>query len=146
MTSEQKIRIEEFEREVIKRGSDADLTWEESRNDLTYGFLFGNFGGVTLTISPKGLISIPAVRSYHPPSYPTPAIAAASAKELWEKQKKRDEADLETARSRSTGHLSPIVDWELRCENRRCPCLSETVEARQRRSQGGFNTDPDRCH
>ena len=49
-----------------------------------------------------GLISIPAVRTYHPPRYPTPMIAAALATELWTKQKARDDANLDLAKSRST--------------------------------------------
>ena len=90
MTSQQDYRIKEFEREVRKRGESAGLDWKESSSSESNRFLFGEFKGVTLTVSPDGLINIPAVRSYHPPEYPSPDV-------------------------------------------------------RQKRAQGGFNTNPNRC-
>jgi len=96
-------------------------------------------------VCPNGLISIPAVRTYYPPKYPTPVVAAASANELWARQKARDDAQPDLAKSRRTGHLGPIVDPDLKCRNKVCPCYSESPAARQKRAQGGFNTNPLRC-
>lgn len=145
MTSQQDQRIKEFENEVRKQGKNAEIDWKESDSPESRGFVFGDFEGVTLTVSPQGLVNIPAVRTYHPPKYPTPVIAAATATELWEKQKARDDAQPETAKNRRTGHLGPIVDPDLKCRNKVCPCQSESREDRQKRAQGGFNTNPNRC-
>jgi hypothetical protein len=95
MTGQQDARIKEFETELRKRGENAKIDWRESGSPASRGFLFCDFMGVTLTLSPKGLMNIRAVRSYHPPKYPTPVIAAASAVELWERQKTRDDANPE---------------------------------------------------
>jgi hypothetical protein len=93
----------------------------------------------------NGLISIPAVRSYHPPKYPTPVIAAASATELWARQKKRDDARPDLAKSRRTGHLAPTVDLVWKCGSSGCPCHREGPTARRKRALGGRNSSPDRC-
>src|ERR1035437_6150227 len=145
MTSLQDDRIREFENEVRKRGGSAEMGWRESNSPESRGVLFADVDGVTLVVYPNGLISIPAVRTYHPPKYPTPVVAAASAKELWARQKARDDAQPALAKSRRTGHLGPIVDPDLKCRNKVCPCHQESPAARQKRAQGGFNTDPDRC-
>ena len=145
MTSQQSARVKEFELEVKRRGANRVLDWKESNSLESMGVLFASADGVTLMIYPNGLISIPAVRTYHSPKYPTPMIAAASASELWAKQKVRDDANPELARTRRTGHLSPIVDPNLQCRNMVCPCHRESQKARQKRAQGGFNTNPDRC-
>ncbi len=145
MTSLQDARVKEFESEVKKRGGNTMLDWKESTSPESRGILFTDADGVTLMVYHDGLISIPAVRTYHPPRYPTPIIAAVLATELWTKQKARDEANPELARSRATGHLSPTVDPDLKCRNERCPCHEEGSEARQRRARGGFNWNPDKC-
>jgi hypothetical protein len=92
MTSKQYERTKEFESELRKRGKNAEIDWEESSIPESRGVLFGGFEGVTLMVYPNGLMNISAVCSYHPPKYPTPVIAAASAKELWARQKRRDDA------------------------------------------------------
>ena len=145
MTSLQDDGVKEYESEVNKRGGSAVTDWRESNSVESRGVLFGDVDGVTLVVYPNGLISIPAVRTYHPPNYSTPVIAAASAKELWAGQKVRDDARADLAKSRRTGHLGPIVDPDLKCRNKGCPCHQESPSVRQKRAQGGFNADPDRC-
>jgi hypothetical protein len=136
MTSLQEARIKEFESEVRKRGGNLVINWKESTSLESRGILFADVDGITLVVYRDGLISIPAVRTYHPPKYPTPIIAAALATELWTGQKARDEAQPETAKSRRTGHLGPIVDPDLRCRNDYCPCHRENSDVRQRRARG----------
>ena len=145
MTSLQDARIKEFEHEVRNRGRNALIDWKESNSPESCGILFADVDGVTLMVYHDGLISIPAVRTYHPPDYPTPIIAAALATELWARQKARDNANLDLAKSRRTGHLGPIVDPDLKCRNKVCPCQRESSDVRQRRARGGFNWNPDRC-
>lgn len=145
MTIQQDDRIKEFENEVRKRGGNAAIDWKESNSPESRGILFADVDGVTLMVYREGLISVPAVRTYHPPRYPTPIIAAALATELWTKQKARDDANLDLAKSRSTGHLGPIVDPDLKCRNKVCPYQLESSDVRQRRAQGGYNWNPDRC-
>ena len=145
MTGQQIQRTKEFENEVRERGRNANIDWKESNSPESLGVLFADVDGVTLVVYPNGLINIPAVRTYHPPEYPTPIVAALSAKELWAKQKARDDDRPETARNCRTGHLGPIVDLDLKCRNKVCPCQAEDQEERQKRAQGGFNTNPDQC-
>ncbi len=145
MTSQQQQRLEQLEIELKHRGKAVSLTWRESDTSVSRGFLFSELGGVTITCSPSGLLNIPAVRSYHPPKYPTPVVAAACADELWAKQHARDEANPKTAITFRTGHLGPVLSFELKCQGKVCDCGSETDEQRQKRAQGGFNTNPDRC-
>jgi hypothetical protein len=134
-----------FLEELVRRGHDGRIDWNESDAPESRNFLFGEVEGVTVTVTPGGLINIPAVRTYHPPKYPTPVIAAASARELWAKLKARDDVNLELAKTRQTGHLGPIIDHDLRCRNKLCPCNSETQDVRRKRERGGFNEDPFRC-
>jgi hypothetical protein len=145
MTSLQADRLKEFDNELKKRGRDAVLDWRESKNSVSRGVLFADVNGVTLMLYPNGLISVPCVRTYHSPKYPTPVVAAASANELWDRQKARDDRNPVLAQSRRTGHLGPIVDADLQCGNTLCPCHRQGPEDRQQRAQGGFNTDPNRC-
>ena len=145
MTSQQQERLKQLEIELKHRGKAVVLVWRESNSSVSRGFLFSELGAVTITCSPSGLLNIPAVRSYHPPNYPTPVVAAACADELWTKQDARDQANLQKAITFRTGHFGPLVDFELKCQAKACDCASETDEQRQRRAQGGFNTDPDRC-
>ena len=145
MTSLQDARIKEFEIEVQERGGNTPVDWKESNSPESRGVLFADVDGVTLMVYSDGLISIPAVRTYHPPRYPTPIIAAALATELWKKQKARDDANLDLAKSRSTGYLGPIVDPDLKCRHKVCPCQLESSAVRQRRARGGYNWNPDRC-
>jgi hypothetical protein len=145
MTSKQDARIKEFEIEVKKRGGNAVINWKESHSSESRGILFADVDGVTLMLYSDGLISVPAVRTYHPPRYPTPIISAALATELWTKQKARDDAQPATAKSRVTGHLGPVVDPDLKCRNEHCPCHRESSDVRQGRARGGYNWNPDRC-
>ena len=145
MTSLQTDRIKEFENEVRKWGGSAVMDWKESNSPESCGVLFADADGVTLVVYPSGLISIPAVCSYHPPKYPTPIIAAALAKELWTRQKVRDDAHPEKAQARKGGHLGPIVDPDWKCRNKVCPCHRQSPEDRQKRARGGLNTNPNRC-
>jgi hypothetical protein len=145
MTSLQDARIKEFEIELKTRGRNAVVNWNESNSSESRGILFAEVDGITLMVYDDGLISIPAVRTYHPPEYPTPIIAATLATELWAGQKARDDANLDLAKSRRTGHLGPIVDPDLKCRNKVCPCQLESSDVRQRRARGGYNWNPDRC-
>jgi len=145
MTALQDARIKEFKDEVRKRGGNAVPNWKESNSPESRGILFADVDGVTLMVYLDGLISIPAVRTYHPPRYPTPIIAAALATELWTRQKARDDANRGLAKSRVTGHLGPIVDPDLKCRIGDCRCQTESQEDRQRRARGGYNWNPDRC-
>jgi hypothetical protein len=145
MTRQQERRINELEKEMKKRGNNMTPAWKESESHESHGVIFAALDGVTIVVAANGLVNIPAVRSYKGPQYPTPVIAAASAKELWAKQKARDDANHASARVRRTGHLGPLVDPDLKCRNKACPCQSEAFELRRRRAQGGFNANPDRC-
>jgi hypothetical protein len=145
MTSEQCEMIRQLEDELRKRGKPVKVDWVESTAAESRGFIFGLLNGVTLTVAPNGLMNIPSVRSYHPPRYPSPVVAAACADELWAKQKRRDDANPELAKSRKTGHLGPIIGPDLRCRNVACPCNCESQDIRQRRERSGFNTDRFRC-
>jgi hypothetical protein len=145
MTNQQQERAGQLEIELRNRGKSVSLVWQESTSSVSRGFIFSELRGVTITCSPSGLLNIPAVRSYHPPKYPTPVIAAACADELWAKQSARDEANPKMAITFRTGHLGPLVNFDLKCQAKACDCASETDEQRQKRAQGGFNTDPDRC-
>lgn len=144
MTNEQSDFARQLQDELARRGH-GPVEWTESKAPETRGFLFGEVHGVTVTIAPHGLVNIPAVRTYHPPKYPTPVIAAACAGELWAKQKAHDDADIDLARKRKTGHLAPIVGHNLRCANELCRCQNESGADRRRRERGGFNEDPRRC-
>jgi hypothetical protein len=145
MTSEQEARTKEFESEMRKRGDKTKLDWKESNSPESRGILFADAHGVTLMVYHDGLINIPAVRSYHPPRYPTPIIAAALAQELWAKQNARDDGNLDLAKTRRTGHLGAIVGFDLKCRNAVCPCQTQSSGARQQRARGGYNWNPDRC-
>jgi hypothetical protein len=145
MTSHQNGTIKDFEIEAAKQCATVVLDWKESCSPESRGVLFADADGVTLVVYPNGLISIPAVRTYHPPKYSTPITAAASATELWARQKTRDQANPLLARTRTTGHLGPIVNPDLKCSNKDCNCHKENAKARQKRARGGFNTNPDRC-
>ena len=145
MTKKQEDRTKEYESNRRSLRESANINWKESNQPESRGVLFADVDGVSLMVYTDGLISIPAVRSYHSPKYATPMLAALSAKELWAKQKTRDDRTLTRAKSWRSGHLSPIVHSDLKCENFVCPCQGEGPEERQRRARGGFNTNPDRC-
>jgi hypothetical protein len=72
MTSLQDARIKEFEIELKTRGRSAVVNWKESNSPESRGILFVEVDGITLMVYDDGLISTPAVRTYHPPDYPTP--------------------------------------------------------------------------
>ena len=136
--------IEKFESEGKTRGGNAEIDCKESDSPLSRGVLFGNSEGVTLIVYLEGFISIPAVSSYDKPN-PTPVIAAASAKELWARQKRRDDANPDRAKHRAGGHLGPVVDPDRKCRNDGCPCQKESPEDRKKRARDAYNTNPDRC-
>jgi hypothetical protein len=96
------------------------------------GYLFTEVQGVTVLIGRNGGYKVPALRRYDNPSLE----AAVNARVLWEKQKRRDDADSVKARALRTGHLSPIVHTDLRCGHPHCPCMVEGIVGRQRRSLG----------
>jgi hypothetical protein len=145
MTDQQDARVKEFDGEIKKRGTNAVIDWKESNTPESRGILFADVDGITLMVYRDGLISIPAVRTYHPPRYSTPIIAAVLAEELWTRQKTRDDGNLDTAKSRRTGHLGPIVGPDLKCRTHYCPCQRESSDVRQKRARGGFNWNPDQC-
>jgi hypothetical protein len=87
MTSQQTGTIREFEIETKKRGVSAELDWKESNVPESQGVLFADADGITLVVYSNGLISVPAVRTYHPHKYPTPIMAAAFATVLWAEQR-----------------------------------------------------------
>ncbi len=136
MTSQQSDAIREYESEVRRRGGNAVLDWKESNSTESRGILFADADGVTLMIYSDGLINIPAVRSWDPKKYHV--TAAACAKELWSRQKMRDDADRDTAKQHHTGHLDSIVGLDLKCRDIECPC--QNPEGRQKRARGGHNT------
>jgi len=144
MTSQQDDIIEEFENEVWKRGENAEVDWKESTSPESRGVLFGDFEGVTLMVYPDGLMNIPARCSWDRCKY-THVTAAASAKELWVRQKGRDDAHPENAQKRKGGHLGPIVDPDLKCRDEGCPCQDQGPEDRRKRARGAFNTKQSRC-
>jgi hypothetical protein len=80
MTLDQRDMIDRLAKELAKRGNHSPIDWTESDAPESLGFVFGEVDGVTVTITPWGLVNIPAVRSYHSPKYSTPVIAAACAK------------------------------------------------------------------
>ena len=139
MTVKQGWATKEFDRELTKLGY-AKMNWEESSAGVSRGCLFENFTGVTLMVYPEGLISIPAVCSYTDSS--GSAVAATTAKARFDRQKARDDNDLARAQKRQGGHLGPIVDHDLKCENGHCPCrkAGTTSQDRRSRAQGAYNT------
>lgn len=137
MTSQQSDAIREYESEVRRRGGNAVLDWKESNSTESRGILFADADGVTRIIYSDGLINIPAVRSWDPKKY-YHVSAAACAKELWSRQKIRDDDDRDTAKQRRTGHLDSIVGFDLKCGDIECPCRNP--EERRARSRGGRNT------
>jgi len=139
MTGQQRDCIKEFEREVRSRGDDPEIDWKESINSESRGVLFGDFMGVTLMVYPDGLINIPARCSWSFDKY-THVTAAASAKELWAGQKRRDDANPGRAKKRSGGHLGPIVAPNLKCQIDDCPCQTQSQEGRRKRARGAFNS------
>jgi len=138
MTDRQRTYARQLQDELKRRGHNGQIEWTESSAPDSRAFVFGEVQGVTVTITPHGSVNIPAVRTYHPPKYPTPVIAAACAGELWSRQNARDDANVNLARSRRTGHLAPIVGHDLTCASDLCPCHDDKDD-RRRRERGGFN-------
>ena len=89
MTKKQEDRTKEYESERRSRRESANVNWKESNQPESHGVLFADVDGVSLMVYTDGLISIPAVRSYHPPKYATPMLAALSARSCG--QSKRQE-------------------------------------------------------
>jgi len=75
MTKKQEDRTKEYESERRSRGESANVNWKEGNQPESRGVLFADVDGVSLMVYTDGLISIPAVRSYHPPKYATPMLA-----------------------------------------------------------------------
>jgi len=145
MTSQQSDTIKEYENEVRKRGGNPALDWKESNSPESRGVLFADVDGVTLMIYTDGLINIPARCSWSFDKY-THITAAACAKELWTRQKRRDDANPEAAKKRAGGHLGPIVGPNLECgqdRSPRCPCQDEDPEDRRNRARGARNAKLD---
>jgi hypothetical protein len=90
-------------------------------------------------IYPDGLINIPAVCSWSFKKY-THVTAAACAKELWSRQKRRDDANRPKAEQRQGGHLDSAVSFDLKCRDANCPCNKQNPEDRGKRARGGRNT------
>jgi hypothetical protein len=93
------------------------------------GYVFTKVESITVLIGPRGGYILPAVRTYSE-GFET----AVNASKFWEKQKRRDDADLEKAREYETGHLSPIVNVEWECGNPDCGCHSQSPAKRRKRS------------
>ena len=137
MTGQQSDAIKEYENEMNKRGRNGVLDWKESNSAESRGVLFADVdGGVTLMIYSDGLINIPAVRLMNEKKY-YHVTAAVCAKELWAKQKASDDGDRNKAKQYVTGHLDPIVGFDLKCRDVECTC--QNPEGRRARSRGGFN-------
>ncbi len=133
---DQEATIKEFENEVRTRGGNPLVDWKPSSDSLSKDVLFGDFRGVTLMIYPDGKMNVPAVCSYKI----SDVVAAATAKELWDKQRARDGRFPEKAQDRTSGgHLGPIVDPDYKCRNTDCPCRDESPEQRQKRARGSWN-------
>jgi hypothetical protein len=145
MTSQQSDTIKEYENEVRKRGRNPVIDWKESHSPESPGVLFADVDGVTLMIYTDGLINIPARCSWSFDKY-TDVTAAACAKELWARQKRRDDANPKAATKRAGGHLGPIVGPNLKCGQGRaprCPCQDELPEERKKRARGARNAKYD---
>jgi hypothetical protein len=136
MTIQQDWATKEFDSELRKLGQHAKIDWEESNIEPSRGSLFGDFRGVTLMVYPEGLISIPSVCSYKAPS---PAVAATSAKERFDKQRANDNNKPQNAWERQGGHLGSKIGFDLKC-GEKCPCQTELPEKRRKRARGACNT------
>jgi|ERR1700691_1083902 hypothetical protein len=97
MNSQQANTIGEYENEIRRRGGNRKLDWNESNASESRGVLFAEVDGVTLMVYPDGLINIPARCSWSFDKY-THVTAAACAKVLWARQKKRDDNNPEAAK------------------------------------------------
>jgi hypothetical protein len=96
--------------------------------DVNEECVFLEIDGVTVTVGRSGAFGVPSVRTYE-----DGLQAAANARSSWEKQKRRDDRDIERARQRVTGHLNPIVDVTWKCSGTiRCPCWNEKDRNRRR--------------
>jgi hypothetical protein len=142
MNSQQANTIGEYENEIRRRGGNRKLDWNESNASESRGVLFAEVDGVTLMVYPDGLINIPARCSWSFDKY-THVTAAACAKVLWARQKKRDDNNPEAAKKRAGGHLGPLVGPDLKCRVDDCPCQKELPQMRQRRSLGSRNAKQD---
>jgi len=130
MTPKQKEKLDQLEDELrVPRGT-LPIRGEKD------GYVFTEVQGVTVLITsksynPRGGYKLPAVRTYSETVTPTSLDAAVRARELFERQSKTSECD--------TGHFNPVVDTDWRCKGdvKGCPCNSEGMAVRQKRSGVG---------
>ena len=66
MTNQQEDMTRLLRDELAMRGQNGRIEWKESNSPESGGYLFGEVEGVTVTVSPGGLMNIAAVRTYHP--------------------------------------------------------------------------------
>jgi hypothetical protein len=126
MNNRQKCEKERLESELrARRGITKSLPDKgESREHC----FFTEVEGVTVIIGQRGGIQLPAVRTYHK----NPIDAAVYADDEFRKQ----DTHASTASHYDSGHLGPIVDTDWQCENKACPCKSESYAQRLKRSRG----------
>ena len=130
MTPQQKGKLDQLEDELrVPRGT-LPIRGEKD------GYVFTEVQGVTVLITRKsynsrGGYKVPAVRTYPETVTPTSLDAVVRARELFERQSTTSEC--------VTGHFNPVIGAEWRCkgEVRGCPCNSESVAVRQKRSGVG---------
>jgi hypothetical protein len=101
------------------------------RHEGSDGLIFTEVDGVTVIIGVQGGYKIPAVRSY-----PTGVQSAIHARSLWDTQYRWDLDNQLDARNRRTGHLSPIINKELKCGDKHCLCIDENAARLRSRSLG----------
>jgi hypothetical protein len=143
MNSQQSDTIKEYENEMRRRGRSPTADWKESDRAESRGVLFAEVDGVTLMVYPDGLINIPSRCSWSFDKY-THITAAACAKELWARQKRKDDDHPNAAKERAGGHLGPIVGPDLKCGIEDCPCQEELPEQRRSRAKGAYNMKQDK--
>jgi hypothetical protein len=135
MNSTQREKIARLQNELrTRRGVTTALPIVAEKDD----YVFTEVEGVTVLVGasggrgPRGGYKLPSVRTYRQKGLD----AAVNARDLWERQKERDDADPAIAASWITGHLSPIVNTEWRCTSNSCPCQGEDIGQREGRSLG----------
>jgi len=131
LTAAQKLKLAQLEDEL---GNDRG---ELPKLGKCNGYLFTAVDGVTVLITlksfnPRGGYKIPALRTYDETRFPTNLDAAVRARELFDAQN-RDPSCV-------TGHFGPTVRTDWKCENPNCPCASENLEDRLKRSGVGRNS------
>ena len=106
------------------------------------GYDFTEVDGVTVVITKssrnaddRGGYKVPALRGYKETVTPSNLDAAVGARELFDKQRQRDNNDIERAKKHKRGHLGPRVKPNWFCNDEDCPCQRETdINERRKRS------------